>query len=404
VSPTAPSETTGEAHEGILTATRGVHAPPEMRPDSGPAQRRYIAVLLVACVLLVAVVAAFNALIDPYAIVSARTVKPAVWSDRRVKVELIDRLSVPPETIILGSSRAMKLEPRYVTRLSGRPAFNAAVSGGKPVDAYVFTRLLHDRFPGIPQDYLWVVDQEAFAPDPINPGVVSTPSLSRYLSKAERVKARVTDLSWLFSWRTLATSWRTWRHRQERPELAQSEPKQSTAQASRRPASKIKFLPDGFRSFDFHDMLDARGQPLGKGISASRAIYTKRYRSQFPGLAAIQKTWFERTLALMNSWGSTPVLVLSPMHPELLASLRPLGWNRRHREVLAYLSSLRPRYWFVLIDMSEISSFGGSPLLFYDGVHMKVRNCRRLLRAVFANRDAASALGGTAATARRGKR
>ncbi len=393
--PSAHPSNVPEPHEGILTATRGEHAPPEMRPGSGRPQRLYVVALLCACLLLVGAVAAFNAFVDPYASFGKGQTSLAIWNDRDVKVRLVDGLTAPPETIVLGSSRALKVEPSYITRLSGRPAFNAAVSGGKPVDAYVFIRLLHDRFPQTHPTYLWLLDQESFAPEPIDPILVNNDRLSRYLPQQERVEARLTDLSWLLSWRTLLTSWRTWQHTRAERRQALDRQQQEAQKGTRPAAPKAEFLPDGFRVSDAHDRRAARGVPLAEGIAASTKVFSDRYRNHFPGLSRMQKTWFERTLSQLNRSGSTPVLVLSPVHPRLLSVLRPLGWNRRHEQVLEYLAGLRGRYRFVLLDMSEIASFDGSPRLFFDGVHMKVGNYRRLLRTVFADGDAATSLEGS---------
>ena len=81
----------------------------------------------------------------------------------------------------------------------------------------------------------------------------------------------------------------------------------------------------------------------------------------------------------MDAWGRPPVIVLTPIHPAMRAFLGPLGWNERYRQVLAYLHELSTRYRFSLVDMTSISSFRGSPRLFYDGFHLTVPNMHRLL-------------------------
>jgi hypothetical protein len=70
------------------------------------------------------------------------------------------------------------------------------------------------------------------------------------------------------------------------------------------------------------------------------------------------------------------VIVLTPAHPAFLRALGPRGWNRRHTEVLSILRHLHAQ--FTLLDASHISTFGGRPGGFYDGVHMRVANTRRL--------------------------
>jgi hypothetical protein len=103
------------------------------------------------------------------------------------------------------------------------------------------------------------------------------------------------------------------------------------------------------------------------------------YRTLYPRLSPSAESYFERTLAKMDAWGYPPVLVLSPIHPTLRKALGPLGWDERHRQVVAYIESLRRREEFTFFDMTSLSSFGGSPNLFYDGMHMTLPNVHRFL-------------------------
>jgi len=395
--PTSPPGSPGpDGHDhpvrtGILTATRGVHAPPELTPGSGRAARRYVVVLLLAALVLVAVVGGTNALVDPYGSVGTGVVGPAVWTDRTQKVGLAMRLSTPPRVVVLGSSRAMKVQPAYIARLTGLPAFNAAVSSGRPVDSYVFARFLRDRSPVSSTGYLWLLDQEAFADDSIDPTLLADPTLARYLPRQTRMRGRATDLSRLFSWETLRLSWRTLRNRHTSPPAG---PAPESPPSGEEGGAQPVFAPDGYRVSDANTRAQAGGRPLSRGIAQSREVYLARYRERFPVLAASPREFFERSLAAMNGWGATPVIVLSPMHPRLQRDLQPYGWSARHRELVAYLDALRGRYRFVLLDMSSIRSFGGSKRFFYDGVHMMPANYRRLVRAVLRDPRARIALTG----------
>jgi hypothetical protein len=392
----------GEPREGILTATRGVHAPPELHPSSGRLQRRFVVLLLVAALVVAGAVAAANALIDPYGTLGTGIVGPAVWTDRTVKVQLIQHLTQPPRIIVLGSSRAMKVQPSYLTRLTGLPAFNAAVSSGRPVDAYVFARYLRQRFPTTRPSYLWLLDQEAFGDNTVDPTLLANGTLARYLPARTRLTSRVSDLSWLFSWHTLRLSWRTWRHRRPSTPAPATVSTAATGAAQSRAQSggQPTFAPDGYRITDANTQAAARGRSLAAGIASSARIFTRRYRTAFPDLAASPRQFFERSLAAMNAWGATPVIVLSPMQPQLLSQLRPLGWDARHAELLTYLHGLQSRCHFVLFDMSQVDSFGGSPTAFYDGVHMMPSNYRRMVRVLLADPAAKAALTQTAAAGR----
>ena len=378
------------APSGILTATRGVHAPPELRPGSGAPQRRFIALLLASALAVVLAVGVVNALVDPYGAFGTGLVGPAVWTDRTEKVRLIERLPAPPRLVVLGSSRAMKVEPSYLTRLTGLPTFNAAVSSGRPVDAYVFAEFLDERSPGTGESYLWLLDQESFADGTIDPTLLADDKLAGYVPADVRWRTRAGDLSRLLSWETLELSWRTWREGRE--PATTDDPPQGEPQRGVQGGLQPSFAPDGFRTNDANTRAAAGGRTLDRGIEDSRGVFVRRYQHGFPGLAESPRDFFERTVAAMNDRGATPVIVLSPVHPRLLRDLRQYGWDDRHRDVLAYLRSQQTDHDFVLLDMSRIRSFRGSARGFYDGVHMTASNYRRLVRAVLADPAALAAL------------
>jgi hypothetical protein len=103
------------------------------------------------------------------------------------------------------------------------------------------------------------------------------------------------------------------------------------------------------------------------------------YRTLYPRLSPSAEGYVERTLAKMDAWGYPPVLVLSPIHPALRKALGALGWDERHRQVVEYIESLHKRYAFTFVDMTSLSSFGGSPNEFFDGMHMTLPNVHRFL-------------------------
>ena len=88
-----------------------------------------------------------------------------------------------------------------------------------------------------------------------------------------------------------------------------------------------------------------------------------------------------QTLGLFNSMGVTPVLVVMPTQPEVIAAMGTAQFERRRVGVLKFLGSLRPRYRFALLDYSYIESFGGDPSAFYDGVHIMTKNADLITEA-----------------------
>jgi hypothetical protein len=343
-------------------------------PAAGGVPRRFVVSALAGAGLLLVLVGGVNAYVDPYGYTGSAAFPTAILSDRMTKACLAQRLTRPPSLVVLGSSRSMKIQPSYVRSLTGSPTFNAGVSSGSPQDAWAFVNFLHDRFPGAHQRALWMVDVEMFRPKPVDPGLLATPALSRYFSSSTLWAARASGLGTLFSWHTAADSWRVLR-----ASLGGSSRAPAPGHCTYRTNGVTQYTPAGFRLWDIHDAARSRGFTLNKGIALTVQEYTRIYRSGYPALSAEAERWFARTVSLLNRRGTRPLLVLTPVQPTLLRAIGPLGWNRRHAQVVAYLRQLRTRLAFDLLDASHISSFGGRAGGFYDGVHMTVPNVRRLV-------------------------
>jgi hypothetical protein len=277
----------------------------------------------------------------------------------------------------------MKIQPAYVQALTGSPTFNAGVSSATPQDAWAFVNFLHDRFPATRPRALWLVDVEMFRPKPLDPGLLATPALARYFSFSARWQARASGLTTLFSWHTLSDSWRVLR-----ASLFSSAHAAPPGQCTYRTNGVTRFTPSGFRLWDIHDAARARGFSLNQGIALTVQEYTRIYRSGYPALSAEAERWFARTLSFLNRQGTRPLLVLTPVQPKLLHAIGPLGWNRRHSQVVSYLRQLQAHASFDLLDASHISSFGGRLGGFYDGVHMTVPNLRQLVAWAVAHHRA----------------
>jgi hypothetical protein len=343
-------------------------------PAAGGVPRRFVVSALAGAGLLLVLVGGVNAYVDPYGYTGTAAFPTAILSDRTTKACLAQRLTRPPRLVVLGSSRSMKIPPSYVRSLTGSPTFNAGVSSATPQDAWAFVNFLHDRFPGARQRALWMVDVEMFRPKPVDPGLLATPALSRYFSSSTLWAARASGLATLFSWHTAADSWRVLS-----ASLGSSSGTPAPGHCTYRTNGVTQFTPAGFRLWDIHDAARSRGFTLSKGVALTVQEYSRIYRSGYPALSAEAERWFARTVSLLNRRGTRPLLVLTPVQPRLLRAIGPLGWNRRHAQVVAYLRQLQTHLAFDLLDASHISSFGGRAGGFYDGVHMTVPNLRRLV-------------------------
>jgi hypothetical protein len=335
---------------------------PSLEHASGDPRRFVVGTLVAAAALLLAVLA-FDVVVDPWGQLGTGLFPSLIPTDRPVKAALVDRLTHAPQLVIFGSSRSLKINPTYLEARLGQPGFNVGVSDGEPEDAWAFLNLIHSRFPDARPHFLYMLDVEAFRGTP-DPGVLDTPQLARYIPFGQRWSARAHGIFPLLSWKSVRASIKVVR----KVDFGNGIPLRNTV-----------FSANGFRAVDSHDIARARGSTFADQLRSSEALYSFVYRTLYHRLSTTQERYFERTLAKMDAWGEPPVIVLTPIHPAMRAVLGPLGWNVRHRQVLAYLAALSKHYRFTLLDMTSLSSFAGSPRLFYDGFHLTIPNMHRLL-------------------------
>jgi hypothetical protein len=266
--------------------------------------------------------------------------------DRTTKLTLLARLPQNPGLLILGSSRARLAEPAFLQTLTGRVGFNAAVTGGTAADAWVMTRFAADRWPRTSRRrYLMFVDA-GVATSGVPAPLAADPRARRYLggegghpSLACRVSSRYrADGS-----------------------IAHYRPK-SRAERARIVASSVAALIAGIRAHP----------PQPGTVDPARYAY------------------FERTIAFMNRHGARPVIVLNPIHPQVLAELEKYGFPKR-KEAHEYFDRLKQRLDFVVVDCEDIRVWGGSADEFSNATHVDPVNMRRMLRYVVSH--SAGALG-----------
>ena len=102
--------------------------------------------------------------------------------------------------LVYGSSRAWTVEAAREQQATGLRTFNAAVTAGRPADAYVFTEVVHQRWPQVKPDFLWLLDVEAFLRGPLPPSLLAESKFSRYLPWRAKAAAQLDELGWVASW------------------------------------------------------------------------------------------------------------------------------------------------------------------------------------------------------------
>jgi hypothetical protein len=336
--------------------------------------RRRLLLLVAGIVVLVA---ATLAVVDrlhaekpvPASPVSQPGANPRVWpkalivpSERSFKLDLIEKLDKAPEVIFFGGSRSSRLEGSYVQKKTGLTGFNLAFTNGKPEDAWAFAHYLHDRWPKTRLRWIWGIQPWTFGDRPMDGALIQDPRLNKYFPDA-LLRAQGELL----------------------PQTPDKVPKH-------RPGYNWRYAADGTRIWDYYDRKYAEGLTLDEVIAKAIApLPGKPAKSPapvtpgtpFPTTRA--RTYFEKTLAYLNSIGVTPILVGMPMQPTILQARIEAGSQRSYARFLGYVDSLHKSYDVEFIDLLHIESVGGQPNGFYDGVHLRFANARLLIDKLAAS-------------------
>jgi len=339
-------------------------------PAAGTAeatQRRFVGGFLGSFFAVLAAVLAFNVVVDPFALVGTGVVPTAVEPDRSIKLDLLQHLKRSPQILILGDSRGRQAEPSYLQRLTGRTAFNAAVTGGSAPEAYVFVRYAADLFPHQKRRYIWFTDI-GLASGIVQPQLAQDPRARRYVGAASFALA---DVKTYLSTDATKASWRVF----DKCVLG-------------RCRTRIHYNADGSLTKQSLHYLPEHAKSLTKAVQQRVALVRADHRS----LARWRKdlsdprrfVYMERMLAFMNRRGEVPVIVLNPIYPSVLAALRRKGFPglRATREKIA---QLHKRFRFVVVNAEDVRKWGGNSRDWSNATHVNRANMRLELQYVVAH-------------------
>jgi hypothetical protein len=349
-----------------------VASPPsaEAEETAQASQRRFVAGFLGSFFALLAVILAFNIVVDPLALAGTGLVPTAVEPDRSIKLDLLQHLKHGPQILILGDSRGRQAEPSFVHRLTGHTAFNAAVTGGSAPEAYVFVRFTADRFPRQKRRYIWFTG-EGLASGIVQPQLAQDPRARRYLPSGPRFG--LGDVKAYLSTDTTKHSWRVF----EKCVLATCH-------------TKINYHPDGSLTKQALRYLPEHAKSLERSVAA-RLAFVRAHRGTLAqarqDLADPQRfAYLERMLAFMKQRGEVPVMVLNPIYPTVLAAQRKDGFPA-HRATMEKIAQLHRRFRFVLVNCEDERRWGGDPSDWSNASHVNRANMRRELRYIVARSD-----------------
>ncbi len=298
---------------------------------------------VVAVVVLVVVLAAGAGITLAVGVSSQPPMEAACLDtgDRFTKLHLLEKLTAPPHVLVLGSSRARPAIPAVVAQLTGgATAFNAGVQSGVASDEYVFTRLLASRFPSARPAYIIFVDV-TIASDGVNPEMADEPLARPFLGSA-------------------ATNVQT----------ACGPNGEYTAYGG------ISYPPPN------------KAQRVGMVAGELPAVLEKiPADAKVPRHIDPAKTmWFQKLLGFINGEGVTPVIVINPIYPKVLAARLKYGFPEL-KAAKTYIAWLHKHYRFVFVNGENIKTWGGQASDFSSIDHIDRTNMSRLLKYVVKHSD-----------------
>lgn len=329
-----------------------------------------VRVFLVATLGVLAVIAAVNYVVNPYAIFPSRAFPPVAWQSRRQKAEMLEARARRPEVLILGSSRTMKVAPTQVTRLSGLDAFNACVDSARAEDWTAMYRYTTEALRANVPEVIIGADVESF-------------------QNKKDADARLLGTYELRPFLPFSLKWRWYLHAVEDalswPQLTDS-------------LNSIKYrfrgYPEGKYRFDETGVLHY--VVWEREIAAGTFKWDpslEEYDGRLEGMTTLapwRRAFFEELLRLTGERGARVRVFITPLHPKLLEHLRHTrDYDRLRAETVAYLQEQQRRFPHLkAVDFTEVSSFGGQPDGFLDGAHTTDENSAVMTEALWRQTSA----------------
>ncbi len=331
-----------------------------MNPRSYCFMTFYLTVFGLGCV------ACLNWIVDPFGQYGTGVFPTRVQASRAQKIDLLERLDQAPAGLILGSSRVLKMEPEYLEKRTGRNFFNAGVNHGRPKDFLAILRWYHQRWNTYPEMVILGIDSAALSEvAPLDARITTELRLANVVPESISMKdsmARYFELTSL---------------KQAKVSL------NSILKSIRR---SITVDPHEFYAMDGRIVYRQREQEVREGTYdfASAMNYNKRefdqiYRS-FQRLSTEEVAFLVEAVSKLHQHHTAIYTFVTPFHPELSATLSELeNFHARERESRQLLALLGLRFGIHIADLGNLTSFGGDPNDFVDGIHPLEKNTRLMV-------------------------
>lgn len=331
-----------------------------MRPNLPMTIRQFTLFVIAACLLALVGVAGLNVLVDPYARYGTDLVDPIVVEPRRDKYILLRDVPQPPEVLLLGSSRAITLRPALVEDLTGRTAFNAAVTRAMPLDYVVYANYALQTYGDSLDAIVVCVDLQAMHPTVVwnKPDWLDRSPLGAYAGDYTRSAFDLDDtLTGLVSFR-------------QAEDAATALYRNLTGQT----VTVVDYTPYG-ETLNW-DEGEVRN-PASFNDMAFWESFTHIPQERFDNL--------DRLFALTTAHDTPLYVVFLPYLPDAVDAMQQIpGYAASDAALRAFLADRSATYGFPVLDFVPLDGWGGAPDGFVDDYyHMDQANADRVIEALF---------------------
>lgn len=275
-------------------------------------------------------------------------------SELRLKADLIhEHLTKPVELVFFGGSRSQRFDPQFARRTTGLRSVNIAVSNAHPEVVWGMLNWFYALWPDARIRCVLGMQSGMLRDRDLDPALIQDPRFYPCFPDALL--------------------------KEQRALLPKS--------ADRMPKSygflRNRYSDLGMLAWNVYDRRFALGLTLDQALDAYIArILRSGSGNPDSTYDTRARTYFEKTVTLLNDHGTTPVIVLMPAHPRVLRAMRIHHMGGERQRLRNYLAAYGKTARIEVLDFTSIRSFNGEADWFYDGVHVTRSNTNRVILAV----------------------
>ncbi|MBN2881010.1 hypothetical protein JXM83_03065 [Candidatus Woesearchaeota archaeon] len=321
----------------------------------------FITVLFVSsCICII------NYFINPRDEFTSSFFEPVIKSARNEKVKLYENYSVTPETIIIGSSRVMKLDPKYINNISNETCFNFGVNSARTED-YLAILLYLVNSNHTPDKIILGLDIEALHNNAeIDNRLIANDKLYRQISNYSKYSAvllLIKSLNIMYLVDDLKTIKNYFTHDNKNPDY---------------------FERDGYlRYISFENQIKKNEFNLSINIKNTKSTYHRRFE-KMSDLSIKRKEYLKSFIDICDNNNVELTIFITPLHSDVVNYLtNTTSYKELLSKTIEFVNSLRQIYSITFFNFENVTYFNGNNDYFYDGSHIDYRNSNYLIDYIY---------------------